>query len=232
MGGPVWCVELAAAFWAKAGPPPPFPRDLAGPAAFFGVGVEPVAGLSVAAVRGWFRARQIAVPFAEPDRPLRGCLVAWRGVGFVFLDPADAAAERRFTLAHEVAHFLRDYWHPRETVRRRLGDAALGVLDGDRPPTPAERVAAVLRGVRVGPFAHLLARDDRGVPASDAEREAEAAADRLAFELLAPEADVGEGATGAELEARFGLPKGAAGAYAARLAPPAEPAWAARLRGP
>jgi hypothetical protein len=230
---PVWCVELSAAFWRGAGPPPPFPRDLTESAEWFGLTVQSVPGLTVDRVKNWFTSRTIPLQLAEPDRPLRGCLVAVSGRGFVFLDPADDPAEQRFTLAHEVAHFLRDYWHPREVVRRRLDESALAVLDGDRPPTPDERIRAVLRHVRVGPFAHLLARDDHGAPATDAERESEAAADRLAFELLAPADAVGDTTT-AQLTATFGLPPIPAARYASLFQPAQEPvdrAWSRLLSG-
>lgn len=211
----------------------PGPGDLTFPALFFGLNVEDLRDLSVARVVGWFRDRGIPLRLTEPDRRLRGCLVASRGVGFVFHDPADEPAERRFTLAHEVAHYLRDYWHPRAVVARRLGPAALAVLDGDRPPTADERLRAVLRSAPVGPFTHLLARD-AAAPATNDEREAEDAADRLAFELLAPAADVGEVPGVPHLVSHFGLPVGPAARYVELLSPPAEPedrAWARALRG-
>jgi hypothetical protein len=224
MSVPVWCADLADRFWRLAGDPPPFPRDLRDVIA----GAVPLAvidlpGLRVRAVGEWFARRDIAVPLAEPDRPLRACLVAWLGHGFAFVDPADDPAERRFSLAHELAHFLRDYWHPRERAVARLGPPVAAVLDGLRPPTPDERVHALLRNVPLGPFAHLLRRDESGRPLSSGERESETAADRLAFELLAPEKAV-ETASGpstlvTRLVGAFGLPPAVAGRYAALLAP-------------
>ncbi|QJW98363.1 hypothetical protein [Frigoriglobus tundricola] len=75
----------------------------------------------------------------------------------------------------------------------------------------------------LGPFAHLLRRDDSGRPLTPAEREAEAAADRLAFELLAPVAEIGavtdRGALVARLTTVFGLPPEPAARYAAMLLP-------------
>jgi hypothetical protein len=218
---PVWCVKLTESFWAKAGPPPPFPRDLRNAVGAMPFSVISLRGVSVAAVRQWFERLKIVVPLDEPDRPLRACLVAWRGEGFAFLDALDDPAERTFSLAHELGHFLRDYLQPRETVTERLGRESLEVLDGLRPPTPSERFHAVLRSVSLGPFAHLLRRDDSGSPLTPAEREAEATADRLAFELLAPVAAVGEttdhGAIVGRLTSVFGLPPEPAARYAAIL---------------
>jgi len=220
---PVWCVKLTESFWAKAGPPPPFPRDLRHAVGAVPLSVISLRGVSVAVVRQWFERLKIVVPLDEPDRPLRACLVAWRGEGFAFLDALDDPAERVFSLAHELGHFLRDYLQPRETVIERLGHEALEVLDGLRPATPSERFHAVLRTVSPGPFAPLLRRDDSGRPLTAAERQAEAAADRLAFELLAPVAEVGETADRIALVERlvtvFGLPSEPAGRYAAILLP-------------
>jgi hypothetical protein len=224
---PLWCERLAARFWAAAGDPPPLPRDLQFAALALPLNTIELDGVSVESIRRWFARLNLPIPLAEPDRPLRACLVAWRGEGFAFLDSNDDEAERRFSLAHELAHFLRDYLDPREAVAACLGSAALEVLDGLRPPTADERLHAVLRGVAVGPFAHLLRRDDGGRPLTPAERDAESAADRLAFELLAPAAEVGAAANRVELASRlageFGLPPLQAAAYAAILRPPPAP---------
>lgn len=236
MSLPLWCQLLAEGFWAKAGRPPAFPRDLTAAARALPLSVIELDGVSVAAVRRWFERLGLPAPPDEPDRPLRACLVALTGDGFAFIDRRDDPAERRFSLAHEIGHYLRDYLTPRAAVAAKLGAAALEVLDGARPPTPAERLHAVLRGAAVGPFAHLLRRDDSGRPLTPAERAAEAAADRLAFELLAPLDAVGEPASRAELTERlvceFGLPPAPAAAYAAiaRPAPPVERGVARLLR--
>jgi len=229
MSLPVWCAELAASFWARAGSPPPYPRDLRRPASALPLSVVDLDGVTIGSVRRWFdRDRiEITIRIDEPDRPLRACLVAIRGEGFAFLDSRDSPAERRFSLAHELGHFLRDYLRPRESATARLGRSILEVLDGLRPPTSAERVDAVVRAFAVGPFAHLLRRDDSGRPLSPLEREAEAGADRLAFELLAPADAVGDAADRDALVERlihsFGLPPEPAAHYAEILRPTAPP---------
>jgi hypothetical protein len=227
---PVWVAELAGRFWAAAGPPPPFPRDLmAATTAGLPVRVVDLAALSLDGVRGWLARCGVPCPGDEPDRPLRACLFTWAGGGFVFLDRADPADERRFSLAHEVAHFLRDYNAPRRRAAARLGPDVLAVFDGRRRATHEERVGAVLRGLAVGPHVHLLHRDTDGAPHGPVERAAEDAADRLAFELLAPAGlladEPGARATARRLRAEFGLPDGAALAYAAALfpVPPTDP---------
>ena len=140
------------------------------------------------------------------------------------MEADDPPAEQRFSVAHELAHFLRDHDAPRRKVLARLGRDAADLLARGRPPTPELRVAAAFRGVPLGRSVHLLDRDRRGRPTSREAAEAEAAADRLAWELLAPFKAVaaGSGDLVGRLVTLFGLPPGPAAEYARELAP-AEP---------
>jgi hypothetical protein len=221
---PVWVCELAARFWASVPePPPPFPRDLAAALVWLDhLRHAEVRGLTTATAAAFLRRHGQACSFGGPDRPLRGCLGVDRGAGFILVEAADPPAERRFSLAHELAHFLRDYDEPRRKAAARLGPKVLEALDGRRPPTADERLAGILRSAAVGCHTHLLHRDDRGRPATPAEAEAEEAADRLAFELLAPFEAVAVPAAGpaplaARLVSDFGLPDSRAADYAALL---------------
>jgi hypothetical protein len=132
--------------------------------------------------------------------------------------PAD---EIRLTVAHELAHFLLHYLWPRETAIQRLGDSIVSVLDGERLPTPVERLSGVLRSVELGPCQHLLERDSVGT-ADVAATRIEAQADLLAFELLAPASSVLRSSdAGADrrrdLAETYGLPSWAAEAWAGWL---------------
>lgn len=212
-------LSAADDFWTLAGEPPPFPRDL-GRSLAFALPVSQVLldWLAVADVERWLEQRGIDYRFGVLTRPLRGCLVAFRGRGLIFVDGTDSAADQRFTLAHEIAHYLLDYHTPRETAVRRLGDGILPVLDGERPPTQTERIDAALAAASTKPFVHLLERRHADAIVDAAERRA----DHLAYELLAPDATlagiVGASATADEvaglLSGTFGLPPGEAAAYA------------------
>lgn len=177
--------------------------------------------LTLAAAAHHFARHGVPCPAPAEDRPLAGCFGGHRGVGVILFDPALGTADLRFTLAHEVAHFLRDYDAPRRRVGARLGARALEVLDGLRPATADERIAGLLRGVRVGCHTHFLDRDRRGRPLTPEARGAEDAADRLAFELLAPFDAVGPAgdpeALAARLASDFGLPPAEAVKYAESL---------------
>jgi hypothetical protein len=221
---PVWVAELAGRFWAAAGEPPPFPRDLERAIAdAVPLSVLDRHPLTLHAVSAYLRGLGLPVAVAEPDRPLRAALYCWKGSGFLFLDAADPPDERRFSLAHELAHYLRDYDAFRRRVTRALGASGLAVLDGRRATTD-ERLHAALRGLTLAPHVHLMGRDPGGRPRGDAERDAEDRADRLAFELLAPAERFGtesDGPAVAErLIAAFGLPPLAARQYTSILSPP------------
>lgn len=230
MSVPLWVSELAAEFWAAAGAEEPFPRQLLRPALrALQLDVVQLPALSVAGVLDWLRRRRVALPLVGPDRALRGCLVAGRGHGVIFIDGDDRSEEQRFSLAHEVAHFLRDYLQPRRRAEARIGPQVRAVFDGERPPTPEERLHGLLGAVKVGFHTHLMARDPAGRP-DEATTASERDADRLACELLAPAAAVLARLASSPkgdpyrflvrvLGEEFGLPEAPARRYAAWLVP-------------
>lgn len=218
---PVWVCELAARFWAAVGERPErFPRDPRGAITYLpAVRLLEVPHLTLARAAEALKPYRVPFALTERDRRVAGCFAGHGGCGFVVVDPLQPPAELRFTVAHELAHWLRDYDAPRRRVAARLGPQALEVLDGTRPPTSAERFAGVLRAAPVGPFVHVLDRDRFGRVCSEGARESEAAADRLAFELLAP-FEALRAHAGNELAALtsvFGLPAREAARYAAAL---------------
>jgi hypothetical protein len=226
-------VELARDFWKDAGLAEVFPRDLRRAAArALPLGLVSLSGLWLDGVRDWLRRQGLPGLCGGGDRPLRACLVAYRGQGLVFLDAADPEDEQRFSLAHEVAHFLRDYRQPRLLACVRLGGRAAEVLDGERPPTADECLDAVLARVPLGFHMHLMDRDAAGRFATTAIAAAERDADRLAYELLAPAESVrartGGGAdrdtVGRALQEVYGLPPARAVEYAGILLPAEAPA--------
>lgn len=238
MSVPLWVVETGASFWADAGEEEVFPRQLrrsigrSQPLAILG---RP--GLHSGAVQRWLAERNIPCPLGERQRRLRACLVAFDGHGYAFIDSTDSPEEQRFSIAHELAHFLHDYRAPRRRAVQRLGERVLEVFDGKRPPTAEERLHALLSSVRVGFHTHLLARDSDDRPAAVSRVEHDA--DRLAYELLAPAAAVlgrvnrsgGRDAASRVLREVFGLPSLQAARYATLLLPPPPlDALLARLR--
>ncbi len=186
MSAPLWVFELSRLFWDMAGAES-FPRSLQGPIArALPLSVVSQATLRVSGVDHWLRSQEVICRLRVADRSLRACLLAQGGHGLIFVDSADPPNERRFSLAHELAHFLHDYWQPRRLAAERLGGQVLQILDGERPPTTQERMHALLAGVPVGLHVHLMERDTSGAPLDEAIARAERDADALACELLAP----------------------------------------------
>src|SRR5437879_6403771 len=120
----------------------------------------------IAVILRWLREYGITGGLGGNDRPVQACLVARQGWGIAFVDGSDADAEQRFSIAHELAHFLLEYWQIRQEVCRKLGGAALEALDGKRCATTDERVGALLRNAPVGFRVHLMERDCEGNPAT------------------------------------------------------------------
>lgn len=230
--------EVSASFWRLAGGPQAFPRSLEEPILWaLPLAVVRLPRLGLVAVRAQLRRLRVECPFSDPDRLMRGCLVARRGEGLVFLDGADPANEQGFSLAHELAHFLLDYHLPRTRALDRLGPGVREILDGDRPPSPGERIDSLLQGVSIKTYGHLMDRTWTGEVAHLQTLEAEDRADRLALELLAPRTEVlrvlasSAPQKSSQLSARvvdllcsqFGLPGAVAERYAPLLTSAARP---------
>ena len=184
-------IARAEKFWAQAAITESFPRSLERAVAWaLPLVVVKLPRLCLQELRDWLEQRNIPLTVSLPDRRLRACLIARGGHGFVFLDGSDPDDERRFSLAHELAHFILDYLEPREKVQDFLGNAAHEILDGKRPPTAEERLRGVLHGEQLITYLHLMERTSTGMVERFQVLEAEDRADRLALELLAPKETV------------------------------------------
>lgn len=177
--------EAVDLFWQLCGESEPFPRNLERSLALaLPVVIVKLPRLRLTHVEQWLRQRRCAFRFEDESRPLRGCIVAHGGNGLLFIDGTDPIDEQRMTIAHEIGHFLADYWLPRTKAVNRLGTEILEVLDGLRLPTVTERVHAVLTGIHVGPYTSFL---ERGEMLEAAQTwKVEARSDQIALSLLAP----------------------------------------------
>jgi hypothetical protein len=169
--------------------------------------------LSIDAINRWLIGHGRQPLQNRMDRGLRACLLARRGCGLIFVDGSMDHDERRYAVAHELAHFFAHYLELRRLAVARFGEQILSVLDGDRLPTVAERLSEIIQHAPLGPFDDFLVRDDGGMP-SAAVIDMENEADLIAMELLAPCAEVAGTRPGAgrveALRKRFGLPAWAA----------------------
>lgn len=222
--------EWADWFWSRVGITACYPRDLE-QVAQRGLPVYSVKlpGLSLYQVEQWAERSQFPLPpFAQQDRRLLACLLAFRGHAIIFQEANSLVEEQRFSFGHELAHFLRDHLGPRLRTLALLGESIRPVLDGHRSPTPEEQMEGVLKGVPLRLTLDLMERGHDGQVAQKAILEAEDQADLLALELLAPEVDVlariEPSAIGwnlvritSQIQKHFGLPSGVSAQYAAWL---------------
>ena len=218
---------LATWFWKRAGGRQGFPADV-GYAAMSAleVYIEEVANLTtrVAASR---TGRDCEVV----ERALHGCIVVNRaGVG-ILLEKSDDEAQKRFTVAHEAAHYILEVRQLRERAVERMGRDFARVLYGQRKATPTERIDAWLRNVRSDEFVHFMDRAPDGGYGCARTGKAECGADDLALEILAPRSDMKEAlsslgrmsfakslsAARRIAEDRYGLPGPIADMYASRV---------------
>lgn len=202
-----------------------YPRDLAVEAPYqLSVETVPIPRLTTAHVADWTSKRKVPHPISDTHRDIYGCMVAWKGSALLFHDTGDSEDEQRFTVAHEVAHFVLDHVIPRERALRYFGEGILPVLDGKRDASLEERLSSVFGQVPLGVQVKLMDRTPSGHLASGAIAEAERRADRLALEFLAPAELVRRmlritpGEDGVlRVASRFGLPEDKARGYARAL---------------
>ncbi len=218
---PGWLTRAVERFWAEFSPQATGPRDLHLPILLnLPLAIVEIDGLTIASLRDWLAGHRLPNLTTDANRPLRGCLTAFGGIGVVFVDRSDDEGQRRLTLAHEASHFIVDYLIPRELVISRRPDL-VDVLDGERQPTAAEHFGALLSDVPIGFHAHLLERDAHGGHLTSITSGVEDRAERMALELLAPLnevmtdlKDIPDTELVALLTSRFGLPMTVASRYA------------------
>jgi hypothetical protein len=217
--------ELVDRFWQRCGEVESFPRNLE-PLVSLALPAKLVKlpHLELEAIENWLGRRGASYLFDCRSRAVRGCLVAYGGQGLIFIDETDPEDERRFTVAHEIGHFIVDYLLARETAISKFGDGITEVFDGWRQPSVAERVHSLLAGSRLGVFTNLMERDQTsGLDLWEIEDRA----DRIGLALLAPPEEVLSQSDTAlsrfqqrleimvsVLDERFGLPTSVASPYA------------------
>lgn len=219
-------------FWERVDEGPVFPVDI-GYAAMCAleVYVEEVADLTTDAAvyrSGHFNDQS---PENISERRIHGCLIVGRSGAAILVEKNDDEAQKRFTIAHEAAHFILEVKRHQERAAARLGHDFVSVLHGNREATPNERIDAWLNNVRADAFFHFLDRTPTGEYGGARIKDAELLADDLAVKILAPRStlieslssfgrmDFSESLIAAQriAERRFGLPAEIAERYANRV---------------
>ena len=216
-------------FWRRAGGRKGFPADI-GYAAMSAleVYVEEVEGLTTLTAASYAGGAGVRNAVGVSERGLRGCVVVGRQGAAILVERSDSEAEKRFTIAHEVAHYILEVKRHRERAADRLGPEFVDALYGLREATPAERIDAWLNNARSEAFAHFMDRAPGGGYGCSRTLNAECQADDLAVEILAPRSELAAAISSMGFseslkvarevaDRRFGLPKGIADQYADRV---------------
>lgn len=177
--------EIIDSFWRLAGEQEVFPRTLERSISLaLPVALVKLPRLDLSTIENWLLRRNVQYLFDCENRAVRGCLVAFGGKGIVFVDGTDSLSELRYTVAHETAHFLIDYWYPRNKASIKYGPSIIEVFDGLREPSIDERVYSIINGTLKGLFTNLMDRKSQNE--LDETWHIENKADKVALALLAP----------------------------------------------
>ena len=180
-------VQIANTFWGNKSQQRSFPRNIEQAILWnFPVAIINLPRLGLSSIKRWLETRDISMPFAGKDRRIRACLLARCGHGLIFLDGTDPDDERRFSLAHEIAHYILDYHIKRQKIIKHFGNIIIDVLDGKREATIEERLNGIFSGITVGPFMHLMDRNEQGYVSNQYILNSEATTELFALELTAP----------------------------------------------
>jgi len=219
-------------FWKRAGGRPGFPVDISYAAmCALEVYVEEVDYLTVVTAASRIEGVGIGPHDGIGGRRIHGCLAVGRRGAAILVEKNDDEAQKRFTIAHECAHFILEVRMNQERARIRLGHDFSGLLRGLREATPIERIDARLHNVRSDALLHFMDRTATGGYGCGRIHEAECLADDLAVEILAPRVELIESlssfgpmgfseslsAARRIAERRFGLPETIAKWYANRV---------------
>ncbi|MBO0939429.1 ImmA/IrrE family metallo-endopeptidase [Fibrella sp. HMF5335] len=189
---PLLLEETASNFWGPLLAYKVFPIDIDRVVAFsdLPIIIVQLSNLTIRGIQLWIVQNNYPVTFSAEDRLLHGFLLAYEGRGVIFVNGTDPPEERRYTVAHEVAHFLLDHQIPRQRMIRAFGQSIIEVLDGKRPPSLSERIQFVTTDLPSLFSAHHL--DNSSLTAYDRHLvwQAEQRVDALATEILAPHKEV------------------------------------------
>lgn len=221
----------ARRFWRLAEGPAGFPVDISyAVMCALEVYVEEVANLTTGEAVARSGGRGVGAHEKIAERAIHGCLLVGRCGAAILVEQNDAEDEKRFTVAHEAAHFILEVKRHQERAALRMGRDFVDVLHGLREATPDERIDAWLRDARADTLVHFMDRAPTGEYGCLRTLNAECLADDLAVEILAPRSELirslsALGSIGFYealraarhiAERRFGLPPAIAERYAQR----------------
>jgi Zn-dependent peptidase ImmA (M78 family) len=149
-----------------------------------------IKNLSIKKMEDWLISIGKYENFGIDDRSLHGFLMIKNGNICMFVEESEDQSQQRFTVAHEVSHYLLDYQLPKERAILALGKEIEDVLNGNLPPTDTQLALSVIKGVNISPYTFMIEKNGNGSFFNWSNFNSENEADYLAMELLAPRARI------------------------------------------
>lgn len=137
-------------------------------------------------ITSWLTSRKIDIPVENNDRSLDGALLIQNGTVIMFIDTAENDIRQRYTLAHQVSHFLLAYQMPKERAIIKLGKEIAAALKDDTEAPVTQLVQSALQGMTGAAYTLLIEKSEDAFPSDRLNLLPESPADTLALELLAP----------------------------------------------
>ena len=134
--------------------------------------------LSPKNITSWLSDHDMNIPLENNERNLHGALIIQNGAVLMFIDTTENDTRQRYTLAHQVSHFLLDYQMPKERTIMTLGKEIAGVLKGNAEASVEQLVQSAFNGMTDKVYTLFIEKDE-AIPSENP-------ADSLALELLAP----------------------------------------------
>ena len=178
-------------FWKRAGGRSGYPADItyAATCALY-VYVDEIADLTPGSAAAHVGLGRLWRSDCVDRRRLHGCVIVGQGGAAILVEKGDDEAQKRFTIAHEVAHYILEVKQRYERAADRMGREFADTLYGLREATSTERIDAWLSNTRSEAFAHFMDRAPGGGYGCSRTLEAECLADDLAVEILAPRSEL------------------------------------------
>ena len=109
-------------FWKRAGGRSGFPADISYAATCaLDVYVDEVANLTPVSAAAYVGREGPWLLDRAEERSLHGCVIVSRSGGAILVEKSDDEAEKRFTIAHEVSHYILEVKRHHERASARMG---------------------------------------------------------------------------------------------------------------
>lgn len=134
----------------------------------------------------WLASHNMDIPFESKATHLNGALLIKNDNVIMFIDAAENAVQQRYTLAHQVSHFLLNYQMPKERAIMTLGKEIAQVLSGNTEASVTQLVQSTVSNITGNVYTLLIEKWDESTSFDWELLRTKDPAVSLTLELLAP----------------------------------------------